>query len=172
MNIFYVDFSPKLSAQSLCDKHIVKMSLESAQMLANCFDKEVLEDPNTPKTQKGTPRRYSHWNHPSSIWTRATKGNMNWLIEHGIFICLEKKNRYPDKPLPFVYDFLVWCKENIELSTTPDGDFTPPPQCMPDHCKVEGNTVQAYREYYMKEKSEIVTWKCGNTPYWFIRNRC
>ena len=33
MNIFYLDSSPVLAAQMQCDKHVVKMVLESTQML-------------------------------------------------------------------------------------------------------------------------------------------
>ena len=166
MNVFYVDNSPVNSAKMLCDRHVVKMSLESVQMLTNCFDKEVLAMPESPKTQKGTDRKYSHWNHPSSKWVRESKSNMNWLIEHGIELCHEKKRRYPNKPMPFVYDFLQWCKDNMELSTTPDGEFTTPPQCMPEECKVLDNTVEAYRNYYITEKKNIAEWNYSDKPQW------
>ena len=33
MNIFYVDKHPVRAAEQMCDKHIVKMILESAQLL-------------------------------------------------------------------------------------------------------------------------------------------
>ena len=39
MNIFAVDTDPKIAAQQLCDKHVVKMILESAQMLCAVFPK-------------------------------------------------------------------------------------------------------------------------------------
>ena len=34
MNIFYLDRDPVIAAQMMCDKHVVKMILESAQMLS------------------------------------------------------------------------------------------------------------------------------------------
>ena len=34
MNIFAVDVSPEKAAQALCDAHVVKMILESAQLLS------------------------------------------------------------------------------------------------------------------------------------------
>ena len=34
MNIFYVDKDPMIAAQMMCDKHVVKMILESAQLLS------------------------------------------------------------------------------------------------------------------------------------------
>jgi hypothetical protein len=41
MNIFYVDKDPVKAAKMLLDKHVVKMILESAQML--CTAKRVLD---------------------------------------------------------------------------------------------------------------------------------
>ena len=41
MNIFYLDKNPVVAAQMSCDKHVVKMILESAQML--CSAKRVLD---------------------------------------------------------------------------------------------------------------------------------
>ena len=41
MNIFYVDQDPVKAAQMMCDKHIIKMILESAQML--CSAKRKLD---------------------------------------------------------------------------------------------------------------------------------
>ncbi len=167
MNIFYVHQNPEISAQMLCDKHVVKMSLESVQMLTNCFSQQILAETRTPKTQKGAVRKYSHFNHPSSKWVRDSKANMVWLTDHAIAICQEKKSRYPKKPMPFVYDFLLWCQDNMHKSYTPDGQFTPPPQCMPDYCKVNNDTVLAYRNYYINEKKDIAKWKCDNKPEWF-----
>jgi len=58
MNIFCIDKDPIQSAKWLCDQHVNKMVLESAQMVANCFSHEVLAE--APKTKKGTPRKYSY----------------------------------------------------------------------------------------------------------------
>lgn len=172
MNIFYVHPDPETSAKMLCNQHVCKMSLESAQMLANCFPADVLALPGTPKTQKGTPRKYSHWNHPSSIWVRQSTGNMLWLIDHAVALCHEKKHRYPDKPMPFVYEFLNWCKNNINLCSTPAGDLTgPPPQCMPDQYK-DPDTITAYKKYYNGEKLGFAKWSKRNVPNWVDKDIC
>ena len=63
-----------------------------------------------------------------------------------------------------VYD---WLLKNNPRSMN-HGMKTDHPQCMPDDCKVEGNTVQAYRNYYNKHKAYMAKWnKLGNTPYWY-----
>ena len=37
MNIFVTDVCPEISARTQCDKHVVKMVLESAQMLSTAW---------------------------------------------------------------------------------------------------------------------------------------
>ena len=94
MNIFVTDPSPTVSAQCLPDKHIVKMPLETCQMLAIvCSDKwghgygELHKKDGTPyKTEKGAFR-----NHPCTIWAQD---NFTWLIKHGLALCSEYTHRY------------------------------------------------------------------------------
>ena len=42
------------------------------------------------------------------------------------------------------------------------------PQCMPDECKIKGNSVIAYRTYYIKKKSHFAKWKKRRIPEWFL----
>ena len=53
MNIFATDENPIIAARNLCDKHINKMIVESAQMLANGFSLERLAQDDVPRNQKG-----------------------------------------------------------------------------------------------------------------------
>ena len=58
MNIFYVDKNPETAAKMMCDKHIIKMILESAQML--CTAKRVLDGKEyMAKTKNG--RNIKRW---------------------------------------------------------------------------------------------------------------
>ena len=87
MNIFVTDPSPTVSAQSLPDKHIVKMPLESCQMLAivastkwgHGFGKLPKLDGTPYLTDKGAFR-----GHPCTIWAQE---NYRWLISHGLALC-------------------------------------------------------------------------------------
>ena len=45
--------------------------------------------------------------------------------------------------------------------------FTDPPQCMPELCKGE-DTVLAYQNYYIIEKSGFARWTKREMPAWFI----
>ena len=97
MNIFVTDPSPYTSAQCLPDKHVVKMPLETCQMLSIvCSDKwghgygqlhRINGEPY--KTEKGAFR-----NHPCTIWANESIINTWWLVAHGISLCAEYTHRY------------------------------------------------------------------------------
>ena len=97
MNIFVTDPSPTVSAQVLPDKHIVKMPLESCQMLAIvCSEKwghgygEIHKKDGEPyKTDKGAFR-----GHPCTIWAAESIANTAWLIQHGFGLLEEYTHRY------------------------------------------------------------------------------
>ena len=97
MNIFVTDPSPYVSAQVLPDKHIVKMPLETCQMLSIvCSDKWGHNygklhrlDGQPYKTDKGAFR-----NHPCTIWANKSLINTWWLVAHGVALCQEYTHRY------------------------------------------------------------------------------
>ena len=97
MNIFVTDPSPYVSAQVLPDKHIVKMPLETCQMLSIvCSEKwghgygELHRlDGQAYKTEKGAFR-----NHPCTAWANESLTNTWWLLTHGLALCAEYTHRY------------------------------------------------------------------------------
>ena len=97
MNIFVTDPSPTLSAQVLPDKHVVKMPLESCQMLAIvCSEKrghgygEIHKKDGEPyNTEKGAFR-----GHPCTIWANESNINAWWLVAHAMALCEEYTHRY------------------------------------------------------------------------------
>lgn len=94
MNIFAVHESPFQAAQCLPDKHIVKMPLESAQMLAVAFGPHGLDLGHLRK-KDGTPYANTAFrNHPCTVWARQSFANLAWLIVHGQALCWEYTHRY------------------------------------------------------------------------------
>ena len=67
MNIFYLDRNPVVAAQMMCDKHVVKMILESAQILSTAH--RVLD--GDEHADNVGMYKMTHKNHPSTIWVRA-----------------------------------------------------------------------------------------------------
>ena len=66
MNIFFVQLCAAAAARDLCDKHIVKMILETAQLLSCAF--WCLAPQTTLQLYRKT-----HVNHPSAVWTRTVR---------------------------------------------------------------------------------------------------
>ena len=96
MNIFVTNRCPIQSARNLPDKHIVKMPLETCQMLAIIYSDWYYGVGKLYKSD-GTPYRTSHGafrNHPCTQWAAANQYNLAWLIAHGIALCNEYTARY------------------------------------------------------------------------------
>ena len=143
MNIFYLDRDPVVSASYFYDKHKVKMILESAQML--CTAHIALGNNNVPYKK-------AHLNHPSTIWCRTNKLQYLWLYNHMLALGKEYTNRYNKTHLT-----ITKCKDILATPPPgiPTGTFEEPPQCMPDECKVEGDSIKAYWNYYELDKCKI-----------------
>ena len=147
MNIFYLHHSPYLAAKVQYNKHVVKMILESAQML--CTAHHVYGD---EEQKLNVPYKQAHLNHPSTIWTRQCRANYRWLYLHMMALGYEYTKRY-DK----MHASIVKCARflNIPPAHIPDGDFCEPPQAMPDKYKVPGCSITAYWNYYEGEKYTV-----------------
>ena len=171
MNIFFLDRRPDDCAEMHCDKHVVKMILESAQMLSTAH-RVLDEDDAHPDLYK-----IAHKNHPSTIWTRSSKQHYDWLFRLFRMLSEEYTKRYSKKTLikNFGGEFKVhktWEKLGKILEITPknieDTGWTDPPLCMPDSCK-DDDVVKAYRKYYIKEKSNFAVWNHSAQPAWFAK---
>ena len=165
MNIFVTDPDPVKSAQSLPDKHIVKMPLESCQMLAivaskkwgHGFGELPKIDGTSYKTEKGAFR-----GHPCTIWAQE---NYRWLIEHGLALCAEYTHRYGK---------VHSCQHTLEhakmIFPPSNGEVTPFARAMPDEFKYDTSidTITAYKNYigskpwvasnYLRDPSRKPNW--------------
>lgn len=153
MNIFYLHQSPDLAAIYQCDKHIVKMPLESAQMCC-----AVAHRHNLTHLVRNC-YKLTHANHPSTRWAGDNSANFRWLLTHAIHLCMEYKRRYHRTHKS---SFII-AQMPAVMRELPDGVFTPPPQCMPERYH-QPDTVEAYREYYFFEKSRIADYNHSETP--------
>ena len=179
MNIFHLDNDPIVAAQMMCDKHVVKMVTEYGQMLSTAhrvLDGELYTDKtkngrNIKRWRLQQPARQndlykaSHVNHPSNIWTRETEENYRWLFKHFQATAKEYERRYGR--VHATYDklsgYLWFAPHNIFRF----GRLTKFAQAMPEYCKRE-DPVEAYRKYYIKEKSYMAKWTNREVPSWFL----
>lgn len=147
MNIFFLHWDPEEAARMLCDKHVVKMVLETAQILS---------------TISGGPYKPTHENHPCVLWAKEAEDNYIWLCKHGLAIAEEFERRYGKvhKSKEVIQEALIYYRR----LSLPKG-WTTPTLCMPDEFKQE-DVVNAYRAYYRSKKS-ICSWKFKNKPDWY-----
>jgi len=169
MNVFVLHPCPRTSAQLLCDRHVVKMTLETAQILSTAA---ILEHPTWIKftTPPGTapaqslgPRLYrpTHKAHPCVLAAQQDPFYRRWVYLHGIALADEYQFRYgrvhdsravTDHPL-----LQQWCTAPLWTSRwLAISQYWP--QAMPaqyqrrDSNGSKGRVCEAYRAYYKGEK--------------------
>tara|TARA_R100001015_G_C4599814_1_gene154820 strand:- start:7 stop:474 length:468 start_codon:yes stop_codon:yes gene_type:complete len=108
--------------------------------------------------------RCAHINHPSNIWVRAAADHYIYTMELWNSLNMQYTKRYGKVHETFkkLCQYLNQLPINIDKNV----GFNMPPQCMPDECKQEFDTIQAYRKFYKAHKREFATWK-NQVPAWF-----
>lgn len=157
MNIFVLDTDPAVAAQLHCDKHVVKMILESAQLL--CTALEIRQGEQGLITT--TPYRATHRNHPCAVWARETRSNYLWLCDLGEALAIEHLERYNPKREHASYKVITGCRDHADW--IPAGPLTPFAQAMPERYRVSGDPVLAYRGYYANDKRRFAAWRAPRT---------
>ncbi|EKO3555029.1 hypothetical protein RQV70_002372 [Vibrio fluvialis] len=152
MNIFILDDDIKLCAQYHCDQHVVKMILESVQLLCTALNKKGYE----------TPYKSTHAKHPCVLWVEESYDNFLWLTELVRELNTEYKFRY-DKSVDHKSMAVL---ELIQQHTYPSIGLTEFAQAMPDEYKIRGDAVSAYRRFYLAEKMVFARWTKRELPAW------
>ena len=159
MNIFVLDYDPKSCAQMHCDKHVVKMILETAQLL--CGVHHMTNQPNIDKV----PYKLSHRNHPCSVWARECVENYLWLCDLGLELCKEYTYRYGKRHKS--EEIIEWCLLHVP-NIKENGTITDFRLAMPEECKIGNDAILSYRKYYNDFKKDFAKWKNRDIPNWFI----
>ena len=155
MNIFVLSLDPVEAAQMMCNKHIVKMVVESAQLLCTASALRGIDVPYKP----------THGGHPCAKWTSLSPHNQSWLQDHFDALCTEYTNRYGrvHKTEHVIREH----RSRLFLS----GDHkqaTAFAQAMPDEFRVPGDPVSAYRRYYISAKARFARWAPrASAPSWW-----
>lgn len=158
MNIFFVYLNAKLAARSLCDKHIIKLALETAQLLSTTMHIVSGFDENIYKM--------THVNHPCAIWVRHSQENFKWTIEHGLELCYEYTRRYnKNHKSQAVIEYI---QKHFDIKKIEKKQFTMPPVCMPEQYKISQDPIICYREYYLNNKARFAKWKNVSPPNWYL----
>lgn len=189
MNIFFTNAHPKQCAMDHVDRHVVKMTLEYAQILSSAHrfyrgsvgvlrhpSKNILMEeypyvlPEEQSSHETSMYLMAHINHPCTIWARSNYLNYQWLYWLYVELCQEYYYRYGQYHNPPKH--IANARLIDVLYDSPDGipnteDMTPPPQCMPDEFKA-ASPITAYRQYIKYgKKASLHSWKHRDPPQWW-----
>ena len=186
MNIFYLSHNVAECAMWHVDKHVVKMILESCQLLSTA--RRLIDGvPTIEKRSVGgsssfrNVKRWSlkdypeqekviyqatHVTHPSAVWARQSLENYIWLSDLTFALINEYKYRYgKDHKCETVARQLV----HPPMKGFPHNGFTEPTPAMPDEYKVSGDSITSYRNYYRGAKARMASWKNRDVPPWYTK---
>jgi hypothetical protein len=155
MNIFALDRDPRRAARWQCDRHVVKMTLETAQILCTVAHARGMV----------APYRVTHAHHPCVLWAAGRSGNWRWLLEHGRALAAEYTRRYGHEHRSLAV--IEWAAR-LPVPGDP-GHRQPFIQVMPEPYRCRDSIV-AYRRFYRAEKAAFATWKApAKAPPWWDR---
>lgn len=179
MNIFYVDADPEVAARNMVDRHVVKMILETAQLLSTAH-RVIDGEEYVGQSQSGRKAKrwrlsgnaddimYSatHINHPSAVWVRQSSANYNWLYDHLLALGREYTYRYGRTHLTIdkLKDILKSAPKNIKQSRM----MTSMPSCMDNQYIVSLDPITNYRNYYNHGKVNLLRWTARMPPKWIV----
>ena len=180
MNIFILDQNPIKAAQLQCDKHVVKMIVESGQMLSTVHrmvDGKMERRPSKSGSMlqyykhpnahlERTLYKACHFNHPSTVWTRESIQNYIWHYDHFYALCHEYTYRYGK-----IHATQTKLEEALSIPPTniPHIGLTPFKLAMAafPQCIVE-DPVQSYRNFYQTKQERFkMVWTDRPVPEWF-----
>lgn len=152
MNVFVLHRDPVIAAQMACDKHCIKMIVETAQMLSAVLI----------QNGQAAPYKLTHQHHPCTIWAGASAHNYAWLWHHGRALCEEYTYRY---------ERIHKTQQHFDgglrrAPCIPRLGVTEFAQAMPEEYR-DPDPVIAYRKFYLGAKAHFATWKNRDIPAWF-----
>jgi len=181
MNIFVLDKNPIKAAQLQCDKHVVKMVLESAQMLSTVHrvldgkqvkvpsksGKTTIKGWTLPDKRENILYKAVHVGHPCTVWTMESIANYIWHYDHFQALATEFEYRYRKKHKSWVAleDILSIPPKNIAYE-----GLTPFKLAMgaSPECINHDDPVGSYRAFYQTKQDRFsMDWTRRDIPEWF-----
>jgi len=182
MNRFILEDTPYQCAIAHCDKHVVKMPVEEAQML--CTAHRMIDGTLEMRPSKSGKRMVKYWRlddevkesvlyrpvhmgHPCTVWIMQTKANYDWAYSLFVALCKEYQHRYGKVHMceQKLLTMLSEAPQNI-----PDGPLTASPLAMGSNpeCMDESDVIGSYRHYYATKKDRFkMTWSKREEPEWW-----
>jgi hypothetical protein len=192
MNIFVLNLDPFVAAEMHCDKHVVKMIIEYAQLLSTAHrlhdgtpalaidaekrlkpkrfvllggeSLEVTEDAKFKwRIRNAVCYNATHVNHPSAVWARQNGLNYLWLLRLFTGCLMEYTHRYGRvHATAKLLPFFAHPPKNMVY-----GEQTPFAQTMPPEYQVPNDPIAAYQAFYVGSKSRFAKWTNRAIPEFF-----
>lgn len=180
MNVFILDKTPEKSAQFQCDKHVVKMIVESAQMLSTAHrmldgvemrvqsvsGKRLVKYWRLNDNREHKLYKTAHTGHPCTVWTAKTDSNYLWHYRHFAALCDEYTYRYGKvhKTDSMLRTLLSNTPNNIR-----NGELTKQPLAMKSNPECMFScVVESYRAFYKTKQTKFsMVWSKRDVPEWF-----
>lgn len=161
MNIFATNLNPYKAAAVQIDKHVVKMCVESLQMISAIMHLLGIN----------APYKSVMLNHPCTIWARQTSTNFAWLVVHAHALCEEYTRRYGkvhsvEKNLILYRDNIYKACREIQYHNKNE-NLTPFAIAMADKYRLQKEddeddfefAIRSYQHYYLQGKWKFASWK-------------
>tara|TARA_R100000654_G_scaffold18094_6_gene37907 strand:- start:3982 stop:4545 length:564 start_codon:yes stop_codon:yes gene_type:complete len=180
MNIFVLHENPIIAARMHCDKHVPKMCVEAAQMMASALRRHGTTDEQMPLTKAGTPYKGGYAHHPCTVWAGDNRQNFVWLAQHAEELCEEYRRRFGKihschEPIIIMGNLILLIPKTTKFRSD---RITPFALAMPDEYRPEPidgevvyhaypeHAVKAYRRYY--HSKQFAKWEKGTpAPDWW-----
>jgi len=186
MNIFILDKDPISAAKQHCDKHVIKMIVEAAQMLSTAhriLDGVEIRESRTlangtvrsvkvwkhfDQTMDSALYQATHANHPSNLWTRHTRENYKWHYELFRALCDEYTHRYGKIHATDTKLRTLLGQFPAKLSDGPLTPFALAMKSQPE-CIDANDPVGSYRKFYQTKQDKFsMKWTNREVPSWFV----
>jgi len=190
MNIFVLHWKQRKAARWHVDKHVIKMLLETCQLLYTAhwvlYYPELREYKSAVALSKAQKQlevpeymwsaplcqstgevgyRPCHIWHPCSSWARVCSGNYLWLSKLGLELAREFRFRF--KKEHSCEKHINWLHENIPLNIRmfPRRGFA---VAMDAKYKISDNPIVCYRHFYNTSKKErgLIKYTGRQVPHW------
>ena len=179
MNIFILDDNPIKAAQLQCDKHVVKMIVESAQMLSTAH--RLLDGVVSVGVSKSGRKakqwfhpkhddllyKAVHMGHPCTVWTMQSASNYIW--HYGLFHALAEEFEYRFKKIHRSWDILkhILCATPVNIPNVGPTPYARAMKAYPELMEIE-DPVKAYQEFYKADKAKFAKLEKGRSaPDWW-----
>lgn len=153
MNIFVLDKNPEVNAKYHPDVYVRKLLLENVQTICTVANLVEVDAPYKP----------THKNHPCTVWARASRENMKWLLRLTAELNDEYIFRFDKKVNHKSYDAMCSIKIRKLLNRLPDIPMTEFAMVMPEQYQSK-DVVKSYRDYYKNEKKNLIKYTKREIP--------